>query len=403
MSLLQIHDRERLLLPAAFRREVGTRGFEERMTDLLIRGFDQGFNERADLITQTVDGTDLNQMWRDITDTLRLQNDWRDNLLSRIMFRVTNEVDTVGVPMYAAFEKASEYGQPVGYRGAQKRHRGYTFEWFDLAFRYTWMFLAEATRADLDNHHNMALEADNRLIFTEMLRTLFNPTNLVGVADGNIPVNVYKLWNADGEVPPPWKSFTHSGSHTHFLTLTTAVTSASLGTMADHLAHHGNGVQDGATLVLLVNQQEANIISTFKVSTGAAFDFIPSQNYGGGVFLPANGGVIARPGGNVREEIGTYGPWHVVREDMVPANYLIGLASGGPFNINNPVGFREHKNAQMRGLKAIPGQRSEYPLIDSFYQRGFGVGVRQRGAGVILNVNQAGAYAPPAAYVQSTP
>lgn len=402
MSLLQIHDRPKLLLPAAFRREVSTRNFAERMMNLMIRGYDQGFNERADLLTAAVDGTDFNEMWREIQETLRLQNDWRDNLLARIMFQVTNEVDTVGIPAYAQFEKASEYGQPVGYRGAQRRHRGYTFEWWDLAFRYTWMFLAEATRNDLDNHHNMALEADNRLIFTEVLRTLFNPTNLAGVADGNIPVNVYKLWNADGEVPPPWKSYTHLGSHTHFLTLTTAVTSASLGTMATHLAHHGHGVQDGATLVLLVNEQEANVITTFKVATGAAFDFIPSANYGGGVFLPANGGIIARPDGTVREEIGTYGPWHIVREDMVPANYLIGLASGGVMNINNPVGFRQHKNAQMRGLKAIPGQRSDYPLIDSFYQRGFGTGVRQRGAGVILNVNQAGAYTPPAAYVAAT-
>lgn len=372
------------------------------MFNLIIRGFDQGFNERADVLTVAADGTSLADMWRDITETLRLQNDWRDNLLSRIMFRVTRPVDTVGVPAYAQFEKASEYGQPVGYRGAAKRHRGYTFEWWDLAFRYTWLFLAESTREDLDNHHNMALEADNRLIFTEIMRTLFNPTNLAGVADGNIPVNVYKLWNNDGEVPPPWKSYTHLGTHSHYLTLTTAVTSASLDTMANHLSHHGHGVSEGATHVLLVNEQEANVITTFKVATGAKFDFIPSANYGGGVFLPANGGIIARPDGTVREEIGTYGSWHIVREDMVPANYLIGLASGGPFNINNPVGLREHVNAQMRGLKVIPGQRSDYPLIDSFYQRGFGTGVRQRGAGVIMNVNQAGAYTPPAAYTSAT-
>jgi len=98
MSLLQIHDRPKLLLPAAFRREVSTRGFAERMMDLLITGYDSGFNERADLLTAAVDGTDFNEMWRDIQETLRLQNNWRDNLLARIMFQVTNEVDTVGIP-----------------------------------------------------------------------------------------------------------------------------------------------------------------------------------------------------------------------------------------------------------------------------------------------------------------
>jgi hypothetical protein len=97
-------------------------------------------------------------------------------------------------------------------------------------------------------------------------------------------------------------------------------------------------------------------------------------------------------------EIGTYGPFHVVEEGLIPAGYAVAIASGGPDNLGNPVGFREHSNAAYRGLKLIPGQVSDYPLIGSFYRRGFGTGIRHRGALAIMQVKASGNYAVPAAY-----
>lgn len=367
-----------------------------------IGGAERGFNERADVLTQTVDGVDLNAMWDEIARTLAMYNDWRDTLLGRIMFRTTNTMDTVGIPSLVDFEEASEYGQPVGIRGGTKRNRGYTFKFYDLAARFTWMYLAEATADQIRGLANQAMEADNRLIFNRLMNCLFDPTNLVGTADSNIPVNVYKFYNADGEVPPAWKTNTHTGSHTHYLVSGGAtVTSANLDTMVDHLAHHGHDINQGATLILMVNKAEGTTIRGFRVATGAKYDFIPGANYGGGVLLSVNGGIIAKPQGQVPGEIGTYGPFHVVEEDYIPAGYMVALASGGPFNLQNPVGFREHTNPDYVGLKHIPGQRSTYPLVDSFYRRGFGVGIRQRGAGVVMQVKASGLYAVPAAYAVS--
>ncbi len=365
----------------------------------IAQGAERGFNERADVMTQTVDGVDLNAMWDEIARTLAMYNDWRDTLLGRIMFRTDKVVETVGIPSLVDFEEASEYGQPVGIRGGAKRNRGYTFKFYDLAARFTWMYLAEATSEQIRGLANQAMEADNRLIFNRMLNCLFDPTNLVGVADSNIPVNVYKFYNADGEVPPAWKTTTHTGSHTHYLVSgNTQVTSANIDTLVDHLSHHGHDVNQGATLVLMVNKQEGAFIRAFRVATGAKYDFIPGANYGGGVLLAVNGGIIAKPQGQVPGEIGTYGPFHVVEEDYIPAGYVAALASGGPFNLQNPIGFREHVNPDYRGLKHIPGQRSTYPLVDSFYRRGFGVGVRQRGAGVIMQVKAALPYVIPSQY-----
>lgn len=368
--------------------------------DFIFSGREAGFNERADVAVVAADGTDLNAMWREIAATLALRNSQRNRLVDMLTFKVTNEVETVSVPSNVQFEEASEYGQPVGIRGGARFHRGYDFKFYDLAVRYTWMFLAEADRQQLESYNNMALEADNRLVFEKVMKTLFNPTNLVGVADGNIPTNVYKLYNADGEVPPQYKNTTFAGTHSHYITSGGAtVTSANLDTMADHLTHHGYGVDNGTRLVLLANKQEINTIKTFKVATGAGFDFIPSSNYGGGVFLTSNAQIIARPEGEVPGEVGTYGPWHVVQEDYIPAGYMAGIAQGGAFNINNLVGIREHKNPAYQGLKLIPGARSDYPLIDSFYRRGFGTGIRQRGGGIIMQVTASGSYTTPAAYV----
>lgn len=369
-----------------------------------ISGGEQGFNERADVQVQAADGTDINEMWSEIAATLALRNQQRNRLIDYLTFTTNGAIDVVGVPATGDFEVASEYGQPVGIKGGAKFNRGYDFQFYDLAVRYTWMFIAEATRAQLENLNNEALEADNRLIFNRVMKTVFNPVNQLGTADSNIPVNVYKFYNADGEVPPQWKTNVFSGSHTHYITSGAAsITYAALDTLEADMYSHGYGVQTGTKLVLWVNRQEGKAIRTFRVTSGATYDFIPDEGYGGGVYLPVNGGIVARPSGgagsSVPSQIGTYGPWHVVEEDYVPPGYICAIAAGGPDNLTNPIGIRQHINPAYQGLKIIPGQRSDYPLLDSFYRRGFGTGVRQRGAGIVMQVTTSGSYTTPSIYV----
>lgn len=382
----------------------GISGSPEELVSIV--GAEQGFNERSDVQVAAADGTDLNEMWAEIAATLELRNTQRTRLIDQLTFNTDGAIDLVGVPAIGDFEPASEYGQPVGIKGGARFNRGYDFQFYDLAVRYTWMFIAEADGAQLRNLNNQALEADNRLLFTKVMKTIFNSTNLVGTADSNIPVNVYKFYNADGEVPPQWKNTTFTGSHSHYLTSGAAsITTAALTALEDDLMSHGYGVQNGTKLVLWVNRQEGKIIRTFRVTGGAPYDFIPGENFGGGVYLPVNGGIVARPAGGgavtssgFQGQIGTYGPFHVVEEDYIPAGYVVALASGGPDALNNPIGIRQHKNPAYRGLKIIPGQRSDYPLLDSFYRRGFGTGVRQRGAGIVMQITTNGSYTIPTIY-----
>jgi len=369
----------------------------------VIRGAAGGFNERADANLRAADGTDLNEFWDEVNQTVQARNAQRNRLVDLLTFKVTDLAEQVSIPDTADFEVASEYGLPKGIRqGISRFWRGYDFNFYDLAVRYTWMYIAEADVRALRQLANQALEADNRLLFSKVMKTLFNPVNQTGITDENLPVTVYKFYNGDGEVPPPYSTYTHLGTHNHYLTSTGLAASATLTpavveAMDTHLTHHGYKFPEYKK-VLWVNKQEGDIIKTWRVSSGATWDFLPTIGYGGGVVVATNTQILNQPQGEVPGQIGTYGPWHVVQEDYIPAGYLAGIVTGGSDNIGNPIGIREHKNPSFRGLSLIPGNRNGYPLIESFYQRGFGTGIRHRGAGIVAQVSASATYTVPAIY-----
>lgn len=382
---------------------------ERLLASARILGFDgpgngSGVNERADVLVQAADGSDLNEIWNEIQSTLSIWNSQRNSLIARLTYNVNEPIEHVGVPGQTDFEEASEYGQPRGGSGYTYYNRGYDFKFYDLAMRYTWMYLAEASGEQIRNLNNQALEADNRLLFNKVFKTLFNPTNVSGIADSNIPTTVVKFYNGDGEVPPVYKNNVFTGSHSHYGTTQSLGASATLNSASfdaiemDFRKHGYTPTTTGAQLIMLVNPQEGQLIRQWKVSTGAKYDFIPSNNYGGGILIPFNGGIVGRPEGVVDEEIGTYGPWHIVEEEYIPTGYTAALASGGIDSLNNPIGIREHRNSAYRGLTMIPGSRSDYPLTDSFYRRGFGTGIRQRGAGYLVQVTASTTYTVPGIY-----
>lgn len=373
----------------------------EQFGGLLIAGSDaaRGYNEEADLITETKDGFPLNKMWDELQKTVTIWNRQRQALISLMTYTVTENIEGVRYPVENDFEIASEYGEPKSVRMGPAFRMGFDFEWYDLAIRYTWKFLLDADAAQLRALHNSALEADNRLQFTRIMRRIFNSTTNSATIDGDA-VNVYPFYNGDSMVPPKWKNTTHSASHNHYLVSGGAtVDSGDLDAMEDHLYHHGYMQNTGYTLLLFVNRAQGTVIRKFKVASSDKYDFIPSSGVGGGVFLPMNGGVVARPDQpNLPglDVIGTYGPWVVVEEDYVPAGYMLALASGGQDNIGNPVGIREHDT--LKGLRLVKGKDNDYPLTDSFYLHGMGTGIRHRGAGVVMQVKATGSYDIPAAY-----
>lgn len=368
-----------------------------------MTGQARGFNTEGDVLSQTADGRPLNEMWNEFLDLLNQWNEARSTIVEALTFPVAEPIEDVPQGGGDDFEEASEFGVPKSIRGGAFFSLAYDFKWYDLSTRFTWKFLAEAPASQVTAMTNMALEADNRLTFSKVLKAIFNNVNRT--ADiRNQPFNVYPFYNNDGTVPPRWKNTTHLGTHDHYISAGGApITSADLDAMEEHLKHHGYGRQNGSTLVLMVNTQELAVIRSFRVATGSSYDFIP----GGGQppwLLPTNtGGVVTPQGTPIPASIGgltvvgRYGSWLVVEEDYIPAGYMFGFATGGGNNASNPVGFREHARPELRGMRIVKGREPDYPLIDAYYHRGFGTGVRHRGAGVVMQV-AAGAYVIPADY-----
>lgn len=373
----------------------------------------RGAHVAADVVTRTADGTDLNEIWNDFMDLLNVANASRQALINYLTFSVATPTETVaqqgdGVEM----EEATEHGEPMGARIAPTYFQmGYGFKWYDLASRYTWQYLADATDAMVNSVANAAVEAYYRKLLTEVLRAIFNPTNLsVNINQQNY--TVFKLYNADGTVPPSYKNNTFNGSHTHYKTsgANGVLEAQDLDTMViDDFTSHGYSQQNGYTLVLMVSTVVGNMVRNFRsaVNTNQAvggnygrYDFIPAVGQPGQIIPTTTQVIGASQVANTLQGltvIGNYGPLLVVEDDWLPNTHVMAFATGGTDNLSNPVGLREHRQESLRGLRLVKGRNPDYPLIDSFWAAGFGTGIRHRGGGIVIELT-ASAYAPPAIY-----
>lgn len=366
----------------------------------------RGIGSEGDVITQTVDGRDLNALWDEFQATMAVRNERRQVLIDFLTFPVDKVIEDVPQVGTDDFEEASEYGEPKSIRPSLSYFSlAYDFKWYDLATRFSWKFLAEASSSQVEAFNAAALEADNRLVFNKVMKTVFNGTN--GSSDiRGTNYTVYKFYNNDGTVPPEYNGITHTSSHNHYLTTGAAtIDSGDVEAAYEHLRHHGYSETNGMRMVIMVNPTEGREIRKFRANTAnnnaavALYDFIPSL--GSAPFiLPSQGLIGNQPAAELDglRVIGQYGPILVVEEDYVPTGYFFLFATGGKANVQNPVGFREHANASLRGLRLIGGDRANYPLVNSFYNRGFGTGIRQRGAGVVYQVTAAGSYTVPTVY-----
>lgn len=363
-----------------------------------------GFSDTRDvLVTSTTDGVDYNQMWAEFQETVTMQNSERQAVINFLTFPVTENIEYIAQLSSAKFERASEYGEPRSIRQKPTYFSlGFDFGWYDLASRFTWQFLADAASSQVEALNSAALDADNRLVFELVLAALYSNANRQTDIDGQV-VAVKALYNADGTVPPVYKTNTFDGTHNHYLTSgATVVDSGDLDDLFEHLRHHGYSQENGVQQILAVNSREGKIIRKFRISTGASYDFIPAQGQ------PIDR--ILAPGENIAgnqiastyqglKAIGTYGEMIVVEDDLFPAGYVLNVGSGGSMNLNNPVGIREHKNASLRGLRLVKGRDNDYPLIDSFYNRGIGTGIRQRGGAAVMQITASTSYTSPSQYL----
>ena len=337
----------------------------------------EGYHARSDVGERsTTDGTPLATLWDDFTARLSVFNAMHSMVEARLSAPTLLTTERVAVMRRAAMEEASEFGQPKLIR-TERLARAYPLVHWDLGFGFTQEFLDDATTQEISNISVLAQEAWGRRRRQTMYEALFFESNFTD-KDG---LNVLKLHNADGEEPPEYESFTHDGTHTHYLfSAGTAFVTADIATMETELLHHGYGddLPGGAGGQLWLHAPR-DAMATIR---GFA-DFIPAASASVGVELGNSGvivGGVGQPGAGVQGFVGRY---TIVEDLTIPDGYLLGYATGGAFSPGNPVRMRQHSNASARGLRLNPG-RNDYPLQDSFYDGYVGAGIANRAAAVVM-------------------
>lgn len=324
----------------------------------------------------TIDGTPLPTMWDEFVSRLNVFNSMHSAVEARLSAPTNVRFEQVAIPRRATMEQATEFGQPKLIR-TERVPRGYPLVHYDIGVGFTQEFLDDATDPEIRNLAILAQESWGKRRRVSMYEALFTESNVTD-KDG---VNVKRLYNGDGEVPPEYESFTHAGTHTHYLfTAGVAAVTADIAAMEDHLIHHGYGddLPGGAGGQLWLHAPRV-LMGTIR---GFA-DFIPAASASVGVELAASGVIIGGTQNAGPGVQGFVGRFAVIEDNTIPAGYMLGYATGGAFNPSNPVRMRQHANPSARGLRLNPG-RNDYPLEEAYYDGYVGAGVAHRGAAVVM-------------------
>lgn len=367
----------------------------------------KGINATGDILTTTRDGQDLNLIWDQYQALLDAWNATRQPLMDLLTFSVTELIDDVAQGVEEDFEVATEFGQPRAVRPLTTvQQRAYDFNWYDVAARFTFKFLSDATTRQVDMVQQQILEADNRLQFKLVMKRLFNSANNTTVIN-NLPYSAKPLYNADSEYIPPYQGNTfNAATHTHYVTSGAALLdSGDVEAIASLLEEHGYKRSTGFQIVIMINPAQAPTVRLWKAGQAnnngaiATYDFVPPT--GTNIILPSTVQLFgSQPAMTARgfDVVGAYGPYLIVQDNNIPAGYMTAFATVGGQQSTNLIGIREHQNQSLRGLILKGGDRNNYPIVNSTYIRGLGTGVRTRGAGAVMQITASGSYTTPTLY-----
>lgn len=380
--------------------------------DTLIRdiyGADRGFNVAADIVTQTADGVPLNDIYNEFADALAEWNQNR-NLVTRLFTFDTTEsfAQIAGEPGAGAdFELESEFGLPKSSRRDINWLRmGYPLEFFDAASRFTHKFLRDSSAEQIRLQFEDKVEQDNRLLFRKTMEALTERPATTGDRFTNENgVSIYNLWDGHSDsTPPSYAGKSFASSHNHYMVSGAAtVDGGDLKALIDTIQEHGYGLpESNERIVIMVRKGTANAeaIRGFRRDPDNAatdpFDFIPAQ--GAPAYLTDETIVGDVPPSRYQgiPIFGSYGDALLFESYHVPDGYLLAVASAGPGNSRNPLAFRQHRNPGLHGLRLVnPNDATRFPLVNAYYQRGFGVGVRHRSAAAVMQIKASGSYENP--------
>ncbi len=353
------------------------------------------------LATHTADGVDLNTIWAELVEGFDAWNQHRTDLTSLLSFKTVLPGEAVPQNISSpSFEQLTEYGLPnAAGVPSSALVLGYDFGDFGSRSSFTWQALRAMTAEQVYAAINGIMHSDNRLVTGTILKRLFTPTPKTN----NEGYTCRGLYNADGQFVPPYlgTEFDPATTTHYWKSGATQVDSGDIEDAVRAIRAKGYGRDASSQILILASSIESENIQTFRQGeesrTGgpvAKHSFIPSAK-APAYLQPDN--IIGTPiSGEFHgiECLGSYGPAWLVESAFVPDGYVAVVATSGPNAQNNVVGVREHPVESYRGLLAVPGG-IHYPMTDSTYIRSFGVGVRQRGAAVAIQIGSGTDYTAP--------
>lgn len=368
-----------------------------------------GVLTEGDIVYTTADGVDLNALWVEAQAALAVWNAGRTKLVDILTYSVQNEIESVPQVGEASFEVATEFGEPEGERLKLGYFQlAYDFEDYDRAVRFTWKALRDMDARQVQAINNAYLQADEKLVFKQVMAAIFDDSDR-DTDIRNRAYKVYPLYNGDGTVPPPYRGTSFTGAHSHYMVSGhDTIDSGDLEDAYENIAEHGYTIEAGTQIVCLMNRKQLKIVRNFKQGeinnngVTASYDFIPSR-WQPGQFVNTPFGLLGSLPPDTWNGLRVYGSYEdilLIEEPFIPDQYFLMFGTGGAGNLQNLVGFREHKNPVYRGLRIMPGNNQRYPLVDSYYARAFGTGIRQRGGAVCMQITSDGSYTTPEVFAR---
>lgn len=259
-----------------------------------------------------------------------------------------------------------------------------------VAYGVTQLFMETKTVGDLEQVVTACTDADVRDRLATIRQVLFNPTDNLTYKDrlvDNITLPLRCLVNADGAYIPPdqFGNTFNAGTHTHFLG-TSSFVNADVHTLIDTVVEH---YAEGTVRVYINRGLETTVRGFADFLPYYDARITPSVNQNNALGTPLDVlNIYNRP-------IGIFGAAEVWVKPWVPTNYLFAFNT----SVNKPLRIRTRPTAgnTNRGDLRIAAQNSSYPLMATYLEREYGVGVYERTNGAVL-YTASGTYTAPSAW-----
>jgi hypothetical protein len=324
--------------------------------------------------------------FEEIASALAIHNRLTNEMLGTFVERTTDRLRRYGSTDSMAMDELDEFGSPDAQKIAAGASVGFPLRLYGIALQWTRKYMQNHTAAELAAQVVAAMDADTKVIYRQIRRTLFTPTNSTGYLDrlvDNVNIAVRALVNADSQpIPPgPYGDTFTASTHTHYLyTASTSLAAADLtGLVSTVREHYGTGQVE-----VYINAAQETAVRALTGFTAITPVFVTPATSAAAIVQEYN---LIDP---ANRQIGYYGANYVPVwvKPWVPAGYLFAYVNGAPA----PIALRERANGS--GDFVLAYEDEDHPLRARAWEREFGMGIWERtnGAALYVDTGAAGAY-----------